>query len=214
MRFSSLVQLGSLPLVALLAGLGAVSISAVGCDFSDGHDGDYNGPQQGLQQPSADPEQVAIDTGATLKASPGGGVGVFVEYTAGGHWQIVTQCDTATSGLSCGFDVFVIGAPAAASASGAASTDAGTTTTLSNPQGQDLAGFDQVSMASDGSLHLSTETGGTNGGLTFDATAGAAIELEMYLDGNIQPDFIYWMGDKVLHTGAPTDPIDFAPTAP
>ncbi len=198
MRLSSLVKLGSLfSVVALAAGLGAL---AAGCGDGGGGGEYYAGPEPAYQGPSANPQQVAIDTGATVKGSPGGGVGVFVEYTAGGHWQVVTQCDTNTSGLSCGFDVFVAGVD--------------TATTLSNPQGTNLAGRDTVSMASDGSLHLATNTGATNGGLTFDATAGATVQLEMYLDGNIQPDFIYWVGNSVLHTGAPTDPINFAPSAP
>jgi hypothetical protein len=207
MRLSSLVKLGLLvPVVTFVAGLGAL---AVGCGSSYGNDGGYtNGPPI-QEQPSPEPRQVAIDTGATIKASPGGGVGVFVEYTAGGHWQIVTQCDTNTSGLPCGFDVFVRTATVAT-----ASSTTTQTTPLSNPQGLDLAGQDTVAMDSDGSLHLSTNTAANNGGMTFDSTAGATVELEMYLDDNLQPDFVYWVGDAVLHTGAPTDPILFAPSAP
>ncbi len=213
MPLSSLVKLGSLPIVAFLAGFGALAASGGGCNSSDG--GDYGNGPPSAQGPSEDPQQVAIDTGATVKASPGGGVGVFVEYAAGGHWTITTQCDTATSGLSCGFDVFVEGASASASpTTGTNGTGATATTTLSDPVGVDLAGFDQVSTDAEGTVHLATNTGANNGGLTFDATPGGLVSLEMYLDGNIQPDFIYWVGDAVLHTGAPTDPIVFAPSAP
>jgi hypothetical protein len=201
MRFSSLAKLGSLlPVVTCLACLGALVSACDGPDGDGGDRGDYSsGPP--IMQPSANPQQVAIDTGTTVVATAGGGVGVFVEYTAGGHWKITTACDTNTSGVSCGFDVFVVGVDP-------------TKTTLSNPQGENLADLDTVAIQSDGSLHLSTTTGMGLGGLSFDATAGGAVELEMYLDGVIQPDFIYWIGGAVLHTGAPTDPVDFAPSAP
>ncbi len=64
-----------------------------------------------------------------------------------------------------------------------------------------------------GTLHLFANTTTNLDGVTFDATPGATLELEMYLDNEAQPRFVYWIGsDKVLHTGAPTDPVDFAPS--
>ncbi len=145
---------------------------------------------------AADPDTVAIDTGATLSTTPGTGVGVFVEYAAGGHWTVTTACDTSTSDQACGFDIFVAGADA--------------NTILSNPAGATLAGDDGVDIQTDGSFHLATNTSTALEGMTFDATPGATVELEMYLDGVPQPRFVYWIGGKVLHTGAPTDPADRA----
>jgi hypothetical protein len=48
--------------------------------------------------------------------------------------------------------------------------------------------------------------------MTFDADPGAVVELDVFLDNNEDPHFIYWIGDKVLHQGAPSDPMDLAPS--
>ena len=192
MRLVSFVQMGFL--VGVAASLG---VAMTGC--GGGGDGGYEEAQPPPPQLSATPQQVGIDTGATIDATPANGVGVFVQYATGGQWTIQTACDTDSSGYACGFDIFVGGVA--------------TTTTLSNPVGQDLSGRDGIEVQSDGSLHFSALTSTSLEGFTFGATPGAAIELEMFLDGEPQPAFIYWIGDKILHTGAPTDPIDFTPSA-
>jgi hypothetical protein len=196
MRLPSFTKLGSLlPVLGLLA----LSASAmiVSCADPDDGDRDWNAPPPGTTD---HPDQAAIQTGATLDAMPGAGVGVFVEYATGGHWTVTTACDTNTSDLPCGFDVFVSGVDPK--------------TALSNIQQQDAAGSDDVGVEqSSGTIHLFANTTTNLDGVTFDATPGATLEVEMYLDDQAQPRFVYWIGaDKVLHTGAPTDPIDFAPT--
>ena len=200
MRPFSSVTLRTLVPVLLCAG--GLSWAAVGC--SEGPETSYYGPTTPPPDETItdNPDTVAIDTGATLSSPAGAGVGVFVEYTAGGHWTVTTACDTTTSGDACGFDIFVAGAGANGS------------TVLSNPNGTTLAQGDGVDIQSDGSYHLFTNTATTNEGMTFDATAGGTVELEIYLDGVPQPRFVYWIGGKVLHTGAPTDPIELAPSAP
>ena len=187
MRVSCPTMLGSL-LVAVAC------VVAAGCDDSGGDAGFL--PPPGL---SPTPQKVAIDTGATIDITPGNGVGVFVQYAAGGHYTISTACDTNVSQFSCNFDVFVSGVDRA--------------TTLSNPQGQNLEGPDSIDLQRDGTLHFYANTSTGLDGVSFDATPGATIEVEMYLDTQPQPRFVYWIGDAVLHTGAPTDPIDFTPTA-
>jgi hypothetical protein len=203
MRVLSSPKVRSLLSVVACAGGLSLACAAVGCD-GDGwghHHHDMTGvpatpPDETL---TTTPDKVAIDTGATITATPGTGVGVFVEYATGGHWTITTACDTNTSGVSCDFDLFIAGVDPS--------------TKLTNPSGKDLAGLDEVSIQGDGTLHLYTNTSTALDGITFDAPAGAAIQLEMYLDAQPQPRFVYWIGDKVLHTGAPTDPIDLTPSA-
>ena len=39
-------------------------------------------------------------------------------------------------------------------------------------------------------------------------------EGRVVLDGVEQPHYVYWVGNKVLHQGAPSNPIDFLPTTP
>jgi hypothetical protein len=195
MRLLSSLQIGSLLLVSGAAYLGAMT---VGCDGGHEHEHDANGGNPTPEMITATPQKVAIDTGATIDAKPGDGVGVFVQYATGGHWTITTACDTNTSGFDCNFDLFLSGVDSS--------------TTLSNPKGQSLEGLDTVEIQADGTVHLYADTLTGLDGITFDAQPGAAIQLEMYLDGAAQPRFVYWVGDKVLHTGAPTDPIDLAPS--
>ena len=196
--FSSVMLRWLLPIVAAVAGLTG------GCGDGHGHPYGGSGGGDGSQPPpdqtlTANPQKVAIDTGATLTSPGGGGVGVFVQYASGGHWTFTTACDTTTSGVSCGFDLFLSGVDPA--------------TVLSNPKGQALEATDNIEILADGSLHFQAITSTGLDGLTFDATPGADIQLEMYLDTQPQPRFVYWIGDKVLHTGAPTDPVDLAPSA-
>lgn len=187
MRLSSLISLGSF---LAIAGLGT------GCFFFDNSGGDGSGS---TLPPETNAQTVVIDTDATITASPGDGVGVFVQYTSGGEWNIFTTCDTHVSGVSCGFDLFVKGVDA--------------TTLIANSKGSNLSGRDGIEVMADGTVHLATDTSTDLNGFTFDATPGAAIELTMALDGTSQERFIYWVGDGVLHTGAPTNPVDFQPTA-
>jgi hypothetical protein len=191
MQFPAFLKSGLVFSVAIAACLGAL---AIGC--GDGHDR-HSDPGS---LPSSQPRTVAIDTGATITAQPGGGVGVFVQYAEGGHWTARTSCDTPTSGASCNYELFF--------------SVVDGSTVLSNPEQRDVAGGDTVDILADGSLHFVSETSTNLDGFTFDATPGASLQLDMFLDGAEQPRFVYWIGQSVLHTGAPTDPINLAPTAP
>ena len=197
------MSLSSLKLASLLVAMGCLCAAASGCaDYDDEGDRDVGVPAD--TTPTA-PAQVAIETNATLTASPGQGVGVFVQYAAGGQWTITTSCDTLKSQYSCGFDLFVSGLRPS--------------TALTDVKGTNLSDADSVDLGRDGTVHLSTQTSTDLQGLTFSAPPGAGIELEMYLDGAMvdangdpQSRFVYWISDGVLHTGASTDPIDFTPT--
>ena len=194
--FSSSLKLGS-----VLVALGCACAAATSC----GGDDDGAAVVQPPEAMATAPAQVSIDTGATVKVSPGQGVGVFVEYASGGQWSITTSCDTLESNYACGFDLFISGVSPS--------------TVLSDVQGTSLSDADQLDVGRDGTVHLTTRTSTNLDGLTFSAPPGAVIRLEMYLDGAMvdangvpQARFVYWIGDGVLHTGAPTDPIDFSPT--
>lgn len=191
------VKLGSL--LALAACLGAATS---GCFFAgdDGGGGVVAPPDDTTNVP-VEPELVTIDADATLSADPGAGVGVFVEYTTGGHWRVFTTCDYDTPtnpGYACHYDVF------------ATVLDEGAA--IKNVEGEELEGKDAIALRSDGVVHMYTEnTVGLNG-MAFDTPPGATVELEVYLDGEADPHLLYWVGKDVLHRGAPTDPLDFQPT--
>lgn len=145
------------------------------------------------------PKQVAITPDKTLQADAGQGVGIFVEYATGGRWHVWTTCDTRKSDIACNFEVFAIPEQGAK---------------ISNVQAEALEGGELAEELTDGSAHLSASTSTEVDGMTFDATPGAVVELEVYLDGVPDPRIVFWYGNDTLHTGAPTDPIDLLPDSP
>jgi len=187
-------------LVSLAAVVG-LSGALTGCIIVSDRDHNDPPPVTNNDPPPLDtPMEVAIDTDATIDAAAGEGVGIFVEYQNGGHWRVWTTCDTKVSGQSCAFDVF------ATSLEGDA---------IFNAKGDGIEGADSVDFVENSTtLHLLADTATEIDAMTFDASPGAVVELEVYLDGYSQPQFVYWSGGDVLHTGAPTNPVDFKPTAP
>jgi hypothetical protein len=182
--------------------LAAAPLSLGGCilvDDDDRHRRDRD--EVDVEPPPVDaaPRLVAIDTGAAISSEPGVGVGIFVEYAEGGSWKIWTTCDTDTSRVVCSFDLY-------------ASVD--TSSKLLELGGSDLEGPDEALVVEEGIAHFHAETGSDIDVLTLATTPGAIVRLDAYLDGQAQPRFVYWFGDGVLHEGAPSNPVDFQPTAP
>ncbi len=149
-------------------------------------------------EPATSPRTVAIETGRTLEAPAGEGVGLFVEYQAGGRWHLHTTCDTSQSGYSCDFDVY-------------ATVD--TSGTIAGITAEGLEPGD-VAVRSNTTAHFAARTATGAQGVWIDAWAGASIALEVYLDGVLEPRYVYWRGDGVVHAGAPTNPVVFQPSTP
>ncbi|WP_437592244.1 hypothetical protein [Sorangium sp. So ce1000] len=188
----------------------AAPLASAGCiivDEDGHHDGHHvhdDGPNDGGDNtvpptPADDVRLVAVDTDATLSTEPGEGVGIFVEYTAGGTWTVWTTCDTNTSKVVCSFDLF-------------ASVD--TSSELFDLAGIEIEKTDATRLQDIGVAYFHAETGSDIDAMTFTTTKGAIVRLEAYLDGAPEPRFVYWFGDGVLHEGAPSNPLDFKPTAP
>lgn len=165
------------------------------CSYrTDGGYGFSNTPPQ--QVPESN-----IDADATIgQVSPGKGAGAFVEYQAGGHWRLLTTCDTLLpdSAGPCHWDIIVSGP----------SYD-----TIKSFQPDQLESTDQLGW-DQGGVHLIAENSAGFDGFSFDATPGSTIRVDVYLDGGPAPTYIYWVGDGGLHRGAPSNPIDLTPTAP
>jgi hypothetical protein len=140
--------------------------------------------------------EVYVDPGATMSTNPGEGVGLFVEYAGGGHWDVYTTCDTYVSGAACNFDVIITS----------------NASRLANVAGYDLSVSDDLSIGSDGSIQLVTDTDYGMNGVGFDIDPGATIEVDVLLDGISQPEFIYAVSDGVLLSGMPSNPVDFTPS--
>jgi len=58
-----------------------------------------------------------------------------------------------------------------------------------------------------------TETTNELDGMTFDMDPGSAITLDAVLDDQCAPEFLFWIGDGALHTGAPSNPLTLTPSA-
>lgn len=178
----------ALPLVLML---GACTYGADN-NYSVGSGGSGGGP-------SGDVPQSAIDTDATIAGvTPGDGAGAFVEYAAGGTWHVFTACDTNVSGYSCAWDI-IVGA------------DGGITNFT--PDRLETSNTEWVDWSDQGTVRLVATTANDTDGFYFTAQPGATARVDVYLDGEPAPRFIYWVGDGGLHRGAPSNPIDLTPTA-
>lgn len=146
--------------------------------------------------PASAVAQIPVDPGGSMSSQPGSGVGLFVQYDLGGHWNLFTTCDTQISGASCSFEVVV---------------SAGAGVTLDKVRGVGLEPSDSVTLEPNGSIRLVTDTSFGSDGLAFDADPGALIEVDMLLDGVAQPRFVFVVSQGVLVSGVPSNPVDFAP---
>jgi hypothetical protein len=148
----------------------------------------------------ADPaSHVGIDPGATVSASPGKSVGVYVEDTGNGHWNVFTTCDTSVSGATCSFDLNVT--PEAGSA-------------FSGIAPENLASPDAMTVLEGGTVQMTTGTRYLENGLSFHTEPGAFIEINVLLDGRPQTGLVHWVSGGVVQDGVPSNPVDFVPAAP
>ena len=159
---------------------------------SSGTGGTSSGGSSGS---SATPILVDIDTDKTMDAKPGEGVGVFSEYSAGGHWHIWWTCDTNvnTAGpLTCDFLV-------------RASVAEGTITLKTDAP----VGTTKLS-ASAQQLELATTTGAEIHGYTFDTDPGAVVTLEATIGGQHDGRYFFFVQNGVVnggYSGTLTDPL-------
>ncbi|HZU82424.1 MAG TPA: hypothetical protein VE987_05895 [Polyangiaceae bacterium] len=147
------------------------------------------------------PSVVTVDPDRTMTATPGEGVGVFTEYATGGHWHVWWTCDTSKTGLGCHFENTI-------SAGGAS---------VANVAGEGLEPSDTLSQPTGNQIVVTTQTSTGIDGVTFDATPGAAIQLEAKLDGVDDGALLFFVQDGVVnggYTGDFADPLTLEPAAP
>jgi hypothetical protein len=164
--------------------------------------------------PSNAPILVDVDPNRTLNATPGDGVGVFVEYATGGHWHVWWSCDTNKTSQGCAFNVDVTvaqGAITNAKADGAV----GTTgcrgcpgATVTSPSATEVTG--------------TSSTTSTLDGMTFDADPTAIITVSAGIGDPLVPDasrqytydgsYFFFVQSGVVNggfTGHLSDPLSF-----
>jgi hypothetical protein len=146
--------------------------------------------------PSATPILVDVDTNKTMNAQPGQGVGVFTEYTAGGHWHVWWTCDTSVNPqqTTCLFDVKI------SVASGV----------ITNVKSEHFDAATDALMPTDKQLVARTSTTTNVSGLLFDTDPGAVITLDAAMGGAHDGGFLFFVQDDKVnggYTGALTDPL-------
>jgi hypothetical protein len=181
----------------LLLGLPLLLLASA-CTYDNGHVHRLP-PPAGSSCPSpSTPAQTSIDVDKQIEIQAGDGAGVFVEYAAGGHWQIRTACDTLKNNADCSWDVLV-------------TPEDGTS--IVNVVADDLESNDSIGPYPDDSVsyQLLASTGSDIDGFSFDSEPSASVMVDAYLDDQCALSYFYWVGDGALHQGSPTNPLIFTP---
>ena len=143
--------------------------------------------------PAGPTPRMSVDTGRTLHASPGQGVGLFITYQAGGQWKLEWSCDTNVSRAhSCNFEL-AVGTHAVSEIASMPSS--------------------AIIQKDAQSFHVRTVTTTTLDSATFKTDPGAAIALTMRVDGQVFPKLMFFVSGGELSTAA-ADPIELVPTDP
>jgi hypothetical protein len=171
--------------------LAAIVMAVSGCDYGGSEGNDHVVPECGRSA------SAIVDTAAELDIAPGEGAGIYIEYLDEGAWRVTTTCDTPASGAECYWDVFVW----------PSGDDA-----LVDFTSQGFEAGDAVGYEFDGALHLVTVTGADTDVVLFEATAGAPLQFESYLDGYCAGPYTFWIGDGAVHGGAPGNPLELSPS--
>jgi hypothetical protein len=159
---------------------------------------------------SPQPMLVRAETGQILQSKPGEGVGVFVEYAAGGHWTIWWTCDTDKTARTCNYGIN-------------ATTQSGHITNVAGYDGTTLTPseggpFDAgLSEAGPPAFPIQGAVTTQIQGITFDTDPGATIEVTATLDDSYDGSLFYFVDDNKVkdgYHGVLTDPLEFQPTSP
>lgn len=190
-------------LAVMVAGASAVA----GCGSSDSSSGAFGGAgfaapngggSSGSQVMDA-PLVVDVDPNATLVQTPGNGIGVYVEYESGGHWNISWTCDTSLTGLPCAY--VVLASVASGSIAGPANAEGSDgSTSLAQLSSQEVQG-------------TSTTTLGLSG-MAFETAPGAVITVNVSLNAPVSFFFVQDGQVNGGYKGSLTNPLMFQPTAP
>ncbi|HEY3595791.1 MAG TPA: hypothetical protein VGL13_18020 [Polyangiaceae bacterium] len=157
-------------------------------------------PRPACPDTSATADSATVDTNDTVSigSDPGVGVGVLVDYDAGGHWHVWSVCDTSVSGEACGFSV--------------------TATALDGNPVTDVAGDNLESgesagvVCGDTAFYVASTDFGIDG-MTFVATPGAAVQIKAALDDTLFPDIISFAVNGMAQPST-TNPMVLTPSSP
>jgi hypothetical protein len=185
--------------IVVVAGIGLLSAA---CAYDNGDNGTvtpmYTSPgTQYVQIPKAN-----IDTGATMAdIIPGNGIGLFIEYAAGGKWTVMFTCDTSVNpqpGLTCPWSID------AQTLDGSA---------ISGVDQQGLDGQDYIDHSKPSVLAYDGITTTELDQFSFQAATGSPVGFDIIgLQGVPSPNgFVFWIGDGGLNKGVSALSFDLYP---
>jgi hypothetical protein len=143
-----------------------------------------------------------IDANATLdNVVPGEGVGMMIEYFAGGTWRIQFTCDTAVTNLQCYWSI------------NAQSLDR--SVIVSTPDVQQLDSFDSITRPSPDVIWFDGLTTTEVDQFSFQADAGKAIGFDVWLEDEPEPNrYVFWISEGWLNRGMSGPSFDLYPNTP
>jgi len=178
--------------------LGLSSLLVVACGYDNGSNYHYVDSSQ-----TSNPQiyTSTIDANATLEnVNPGEGVGLMIEYNAGGTWRIQFTCDTATTNLECDWQL-----------------DA-QTLDGSSIGGIDVQGLDNLDEVTQKSADVILYEGLTTTELdqfSFQAEPGKPIGFDVWLQNEAEPNrYVFWIGDGWLNRGISGTSFNLHPNTP
>jgi hypothetical protein len=209
----SFVRTVALGVAGAALAVASVSACVVQSEPGSGYSGDGSGGSSGggtgtgssSGGASAQPMLVDVDPDQTMNAAPGEGVGVFIQYKTGGHWNIWWTCDTNKTGLGCSFD----------------NTVTVSTGSIANLAGQALETSDSVTQPSTQKVEAVTSTTTGVDGITFDTPFSSGqtpvITLDAKLNGAENGQYLFFVQDGKIngdYQGMLTDPLMLEPKTP
>jgi hypothetical protein len=185
---------------------------ATACGNDGGTYYDYNGyPQTRTRDTiiAVDIDTSTTDVPATIQADAGEGVGLFVEYLAGGTYHVFATCDTLKSNHGCQWDVLATIDP---------------TLKMDTQDDGDLESDDDIVRLDDAGVRLFFNVDMDFDGVVLTVPPQTRLRLDGLLydpDPNVITDSpteaaanTLWISGGELQRGAPSNPVDFKPTAP
>lgn len=180
-----------IPRLALFASVTSLALASAACVIesspsSSGYrsgSGDSPDDETGTGRTTIGPSPVLVevDTNAKLKADPGDGVGVFVEYSSGGKWHVFWSCDTNQTNRTCDYQVRV-------------RPTQNKLTDVVDDTGNALATVG-------GEISLRRVIGAENDGVRFAADPGSVVTLEVTLDGQSKDVLFFFVQNGKLNGG-------------
>jgi hypothetical protein len=178
---------------------------AIAC--SDGHSDEPYGyattpaPSSSTGTDSTTPILVDVDTNKTMNAAPGDGVGIFVEYGAGGQWHVWWTCDTNKTNESCAFNIKI----------------AAKTGSISNLVLAGAVQGDSIQQSDAQTIDAVTTTTSNAVDVKFAGDAGGTIEIEASIGGVDDSSYFFFVQNGTVnggYTGTLTDPLRFEGSTP